>query len=280
MTNPPAEEPPTASGLRWFGLSDKGKIRKNNEDAFIGLRFDAQEFHLLGKYGEASLSHTDFAFAVSDGIGGNRAGEFASRVAVEKITRILPRSYKQAALGLQSGFEDVMEEIFDQIHKSLNFLSNYEETEGMGATLSLCWFTPQWMYFGHIGDTRVYYFPAEGGMKQLTQDDTHVGWLRHHGKLSEYQARTHPRRNILQKALGAGHQFVNPQVGAVGFNQGDRFLLCTDGIIDGLYDSQVLDYMRPTQGWATEGNPVQALVQAALANSGRDNTTALIVEVI
>src|SRR3954468_11123188 len=94
--------------LKWFGWTDVGKVRKNNEDSFLGLQFDAREVHHLGKIGEASLGQTDFVFAVSDGMGGAKAGEFASRVTVDKITRLLPRSFKQSAAGLSAGFEDVL----------------------------------------------------------------------------------------------------------------------------------------------------------------------------
>ena len=71
-------------------------------------------------------------------------------------------------------------------------------------TLSLSWFTPGRMYFGHIGDSRIYYLASRtGALKQLSQDDTHVGWLFRQGKISEREAREHLRRHALQKALGA-----------------------------------------------------------------------------
>ena len=65
---------PAAKHLKWFGRTDRGKVRPNNEDAFLGLQFDAQEVHRLGKSAKASLKKTDFAFAVSDGMGGARPG--------------------------------------------------------------------------------------------------------------------------------------------------------------------------------------------------------------
>jgi protein phosphatase len=267
--------------LIWHGLTDRGKIRRNNEDAFLGLQFDPHEVRYLGKYGEGSLAGMDFVFAVSDGMGGANAGEFASRIAVEKITKLLPRAFKLSALGLEAGAADVLEELFDQIHKSLGFLSSsYEECRGMGATLTLCWFTPQWMYFAHIGDSRLYYLPArDGGIRQITHDDTHVGWLFRQGKINEREARTHPGKNSLQRALGAGHQFVDPQVGTVGLEPGDLFLLCTDGVVDGLYDSHLLDLLRRPDAAVAALDPARRLVQAAIERSGRDNTTALVIEV-
>ena len=266
--------------LQWSGVTDVGKVRRNNEDTFLGLQFDAQEVRFLGKVGEASTEHADFVFAVSDGMGGAMAGEFASRVTVEKITHLLPRAFKQSAVGLNAGFEDVLEELFDQIHKALLYLGeSYEECAGMGATLSLCWFAPGWMYFAHVGDSRIYYLPARGGgLRQVTDDDTHVGWLFREGKISEREARSHPRRTSLQKALGAGHQFVTPQVGAVAYEKGDLFLLCTDGLTDGLFDGQLLQRLRSPDAAEAALNPAQRLVAASLACAGRDNTTALVIE--
>lgn len=267
--------------LQWFGWTDRGKVRANNEDSFLGLRFDAREVHHLGRIGDASMKHSDFAFAVSDGMGGAMAGEFASRIAVEKITNLLPRSYQQAAVGMDAGFADVLTELFGETHHALAYVGScYEECRGMEATLSLCWFTPGWMYFGHIGDSRIYYLPArDGAIKQLSHDDTHVGWLFRNGKLNEREARNHPRRNVLQKALGGGNQFVDPQVGAVGFEPGDIFLLCTDGLVDGLYNDHLVEMLRPPASAVAGHNPAQRLVEASVQNSGRDNTTALVIQV-
>ena len=115
---------PSPIFLHWSGITDIGKVRKNNEDTFLGVQFDAQEVRFLGKDGESSSGQADFVFAVSDGMGGALAGEFASKITVEKITRLMPRAYKQAAAGLQAGFEDVLEELFDQIHRALIYLGD------------------------------------------------------------------------------------------------------------------------------------------------------------
>lgn len=268
--------------LKWFGCTDRGRVRANNEDAFVGLQFDAREMHHLGRIGEGSLKNMDFAFAVSDGMGGAKAGEFASRIAVEKITKLLPRSFQQSAAGMEAGFADVLTELFTETHRALAYVGScYEECHGMEATLSLCWFTPGWMYFGHVGDSRIYYLPArEGGIKQLSHDDTHVGWLFRNGKLNEREARNHPRRTVLQKSLGAGNQFVDPQVGAVGYEPGDIFLLCTDGLVDGLYNEQLIEMLRSPEVAPTGLNSAQRLVASSIERSGRDNTTALVIEVL
>ena len=271
---PPRPAKKTAS-LKWSGCSDIGRVRKNNEDAFLGLQFDAREIFRLGKFGEASLAKNDFTFAVCDGMGGAKAGEYASQIAVEKITTLLPRAFQQTASGWNAGFSDVLIELFTQVHRALVYLgSSYEECHGMQTTMSLCWFTPGWMYFGHIGDSRIYHLPKKGKViNQLTADDTHVGWLFRSGKINEYELRTHPRRNVLQRALGGENQFVEPQTGAVACERGDIFLLCSDGLIDGLFDGQLVELLR------AEDVSAQKLVAASLLNSGRDNVTALVVQV-
>jgi len=270
-----------ASTLLWSGATDRGRHRPNNEDSFLGLQFDAREVHHLGKHGTGSLAAVDMVFAVSDGMGGAKAGEYASRIAVEKITTLLPRSFHLGAAGLNAGFGDVLVELFEQVHRALVFLgSSYEECSGMETTLSLCWFTPGWLYFGHVGDSRIYSLSArEDRFKQLSQDDTYVGWLFRNGQINEYQARTHPQRNVLQKALGGGNRYVEPQVGAVAFEPGDLFLICSDGLVDGLFDermAEVLRERREAAGASFEGTSRQ-LVQAALDGGSRDNTTALVI---
>jgi PPM family protein phosphatase len=274
----PHNPSPACRSLKWFGWTDRGPIRPNNEDAFLGVCFDAREIHHLGKFGHAPSPNLDFVFAVSDGMGGAKAGEFASRITMEKIAHLLPRSFHQSAVGLEAGFADVLEELFDQVHRALVLLGgSYQECAGMEATLSLCWFTPGQLYFSHIGDSRIYYLPAgENTVQQLSHDDTHVGWLLRQGQINEREAHFHPRRNVLQKALGGANQFVQPQVGVVAYETGDLFLLCTDGLAEGLYDQHLAELMRAPES----AGPARRLVEAALANGARDNVTALVIEVL
>ena len=279
MTAPrrPAPPPNPRPDLRWSGLTHRGHVRANNEDNFLALAFDGRELRYLGKTGEASSAENDFVFAVSDGMGGAKSGEFASRITLDRITRLLPKSFHLGAQGLASGFADILEELFASIHRDLLQLGqSYEECAGMGTTLSLGWLTPGWLYFGHIGDSRIYYFPKTGGLTQLTHDHSHVGWLRRQGKINEREARTHPMRNALHQALGSGHQIIEPQFGAVACTPGDHFLICSDGLIDGLWDRQLEEIIREPGDLSA----AQRLVTAALETSGKDNTTAVVVEIL
>lgn len=263
--------------LDWSGFSDVGRVRKNNEDSFLGLRFDARDVQHLGRHGNGEIRDADFLFAVSDGMGGAKSGEFASRIAVEKITRLLPRSFRNYHHGAHDDVGVVLTTLFREVHRALVYLGDsYDECRGMETTMSLCWFTPGQMHFGHIGDSRIYHLPAGAtAVRQLTEDDTHVGWLLRTGRIGEYEARIHPRRNVLQKALGGGNQFVDPQTGSVPCAPGDKFLLCTDGLTEGIHNGQLAELLR-----SPEGHLAQLLVQTAVQNDGRDNTTAQVIQVV
>jgi serine/threonine protein phosphatase PrpC len=272
---------PEVLSLKWSGFTDRGKVRPHNEDAFLGLQFNDREIHHLGKIGGASMAKMNYAFAVSDGMGGAKAGEFASKIAVEKITTLLPDLYQRSGGDQEARLRYTLDRLFKEIHRALVYVGgSYEECIGMETTLSLCCFIPGWMYFAHIGDTRIYHLPAgETKLTQLTQDDTHVGWLLRNKQISEYEARIHPRRNVLQKALGGGNQFVDPQIGAIKYTDGDLFLLCSDGLTEGLHDEHLAEHLRPAKPARGEVNIAQTLVTTAVKNDGSDNTTALVIEV-
>ena len=274
------EEAISAGSIRWSATTDAGRFRKNNQDAFIALTVNGEGVCRLGRYGEAEIESFDFVFAVSDGMGGANAGEFASRVAVDKITRLFPESFRTAARGMKIGFQDILTELFEAIHLEIRHLGGcYEELSGMGATLSLCWVRPGWIYFCHVGDSRIYHLPKGASIQQLTQDHTHVGWQYANGKLNERQARAHSGRNALQQALGGKTQLLNPVLGAVRCDPGDVFLLCTDGLVEGLWDKGVERIIREPD-LLLKGNPSERLVQEAVETDGRDNTTAILFEIL
>ncbi len=269
-----------ASGVQsvsWAGRTDVGRFRSNNEDAFLAFRFDGREVRLLGKSGSEALDAGDYVFAVSDGLGGARSGEFASRYAADRIARFFPRVFRLSGAGFSGGINEALHQLFTDIHGDMLQLGrSYAECAGMGTTLSLCWLRPGWMYFAHVGDSRIYHIPAAGGMTQVTHDHTHVGYLRRKGELNERQARMHPRRNVLHQALGAGQQIIEPQIGALPCTPGDRFLVCSDGLVDGLWDRRIEEMVRagpPEGGEAT----VARLVAEAVESSGRDNVTVILV---
>jgi len=268
------------TGLRWWAVSDAGRFRKNNEDAFLCLRLQGPEVLRLGKVGEGTLETGDFIFAVSDGMGGANAGEFASRIATDKITQLLPRSFRMKASGLRSGGGGFLAEVFSRIHDELVRLGHaYEEIAGMGATLSLCWFTPERAHFCHVGDSRIYHLPEGGNIFQATHDHTHVGWLVRKGEITETEARNHAAKSALQMALGGQVQKLEPQTGQVRYEPGDFFVFCTDGITDGVSSAKILDLVRKPNPRTEKMHPAERLLDEARLAS-RDNMTAVVVEIL
>lgn len=277
MTSDPSPPP---RELAWWALTHPGRFRKNNEDAFLALTLDRHGHQFLGKNGRLAMDRNDLLFAVSDGMGGAKSGEFASRIAVEKITDLLPRNFQLQASGITIHHADILEELFDRIHEDMTRMAfHYEECRGMGATLSLCWFTPDWLHFAHAGDSRIYYLPREGDIRQLTEDHTQAASLLRKGLISEREARHHPESHVLYNVLGGKTRAVAPQVGAVGFNPGDRFILCSDGLTEGLREHRMQTLLRnPPERFARE-IPSDRLLKDSMEESGKDNITVIVVEI-
>jgi serine/threonine protein phosphatase PrpC len=266
--------------LHWSGYTHRGKVRTENEDSFLCLEFDSMEMRYLGRIGEVGTREADHVFAVSDGMGGAMAGEFASKIVVDMLADLFPRTFRQGASGFNRGIKDLLAELYSRIHETLEQMGQfYEECRGMGATLSLCWFTPHRVYFAHVGDSRVYYVPAgQQKIQRVTHDDSHVGWLYRSGKISEREARTHPRRSALSKSLGAGNMNVEPQVGVVEYEAGDAFFLCSDGVVESLSDAQIQRLLFKPEPNEAKQLPADRVVNYAVHLSGKDNTTAIFVE--
>ena len=222
-------------------------------------------------------------------MGGERSGELAGKIALDNITKILPRTYLLTDEHLLETAPNILKGLFSAIHDELVKLGHWDaQCTNMGATLTLAWIHRSRVIFAHVGDTRLYHFHSDpdpdplgqAGLKmsQLTEDHTYVGWLRRTGKINEREARFHPRKNVLSKALGAGNQFVEPQCGVFELQPGEKLVLCTDGITDGLWDRAVSDMVLYPESSMVELTPAQRLVLSAVSESGKDNSTAIVIE--
>ena len=149
----------------------------------------------------------------------------------------------------------------------------------MGATMTLCWFTPENAYFCHIGDTRLYQF-RETKLTQLTRDHTRVWEAFHRGELNERECRTHPRGSVLTQAIGAGLQTMEPQLGAEPPNRNDWYLLCSDGLIGGLWHKHLLSAFEGININTTPSSLTEALLKQSLENDGRDNVSLVTLQVV
>ena len=263
----------------WSAQTHQGRVRMNNEDAFLSLRFGREEMSFLGKEGYSPIELHDFIFAVSDGMGGGNAGEFASRIVLETITELVSREFQQR-IHEQGNPEELLAGFCQRIHERARYVSQYyTECKGMGATLSLGWIRRDRICIAHLGDSRIYHLPLDGEIRQLTHDHTIPGRLYREGKISEREARSHPRKNELERSIGALPDPVDPQIVMTSFRRGDRFVLCSDGITDGLWDRNVDRFVRDPPPYLVDLSPAERLVREALDASGRDNLTAMVLEI-
>ncbi|GAB2451803.1 PP2C family protein-serine/threonine phosphatase [Xylanimonas ulmi] len=234
--------------LRWGVMTDTGRRRALNEDHFV-----------------ASAP----VFAVADGMGGQDAGDLASAAAV-------------AALGALGGLTAVsqadVEDVLGRAHAAVRRIETQPGREAgttvTGAVVVPGPIGPQWLVV-NVGDSRTY-LQAQGRLERLTVDHSEVQEMVDAGVITRAQARTHPRRHVITRALGA------PAAPRADFwwlpvEADDRLLVCSDGLTSELDDVEIADILR------AEADPqaaARALVAAALAAGGRDNITAVVVDAL
>ena len=238
-----AEENLPAGILSAF-RTDVGKVRANNHDAPIV----SEKLRLYG---------------VADGMGGHKGGEVASTSARDDLLRELEGNTPSVAT-LSSAIEEVNRQIYHQQEHD-------DALTGMGTTLSVLWMSDNFVYIGHVGDSRVYLL-RDGEFKQMTLDHSLVEQLVREGVLTEEEAQNHPMRNIITRAIGTDES-VEVDVVVEERRKGDLWLACSDGLHGLVDDRQMRDALRQ---YAPE-KAADVLLKAALDAGGRDNVTLVIV---
>lgn len=238
-----AEENLPAGILSAF-RTDVGKVRANNQDAPIV----SEKLRLYG---------------VADGMGGHKGGEVASTSARDNLLRELEGKTPSVAT-LSSAIEEVNRQIYHQQEHD-------DALTGMGTTLSVLWMSDNFVYIGHVGDSRVYLL-RDGEFKQMTLDHSLVEQLVREGVLTEEEAQNHPMRNIITRAIGTDES-VEVDVVVEERRKGDLWLACSDGLHGLVDDRQMRDALRQ---YAPE-KAADVLLKAALDAGGRDNVTLVIV---
>lgn len=238
-----AEENLPAGILSAF-RTDVGKVRANNQDAPIV----SEKLRLYG---------------VADGMGGHKGGEVASTSARDDLLRELEGKTPSVA-ALSGAIEEVNRQIYHQQEHD-------DALTGMGTTLSVLWMSDNFVYIGHVGDSRVYLL-RDGEFKQMTLDHSLVEQLVREGVLTEEEAQNHPMRNIITRAIGTDKS-VEVDVVVEERRKGDLWLACSDGLHGLVDDRQMRDALRQ---YAPE-KAADVLLKAALDAGGRDNVTLVIV---
>ena len=231
--------------ISWGARSDVGLVRGHNEDSFL-LR--------------APL------FVVSDGMGGHAAGEVASSIAVETVGELAPGTADDVLLGaaVEAANKAVIRGAEEGIGKP-----------GMGCTATAVLVEKNRVAVAHVGDSRVYLL-HQGTLVRITHDHSYVEELVDSGQITADEARTHPSRSIITRALGS-----DPDMYADHFtlevNTGDRIILCSDGLSSMISDSE-LESLAVSS--ATPQQAADNLVAAALTAGGADNVTVVVVDVL
>ncbi|MDY3119282.1 MAG: Stp1/IreP family PP2C-type Ser/Thr phosphatase [Peptoniphilus sp.] len=205
-------------------------------------------------------------FAIlADGMGGHAAGEKASALAVNRLKEILstPVENERALLDLlNNGVRDVNQEIFQQSAAHLKY-------RGMGTTLSLVYLLEGKLYYINIGDSRIYGY--RDGLFQISKDDSFVNYLLDIGDISEEEARVHPKKNVLTKALGTT-QGVDFQIRSLECDL-KFIILCSDGLSDVVDEEHMAEILEKENDELSK-----KLVQKALDFGGKDNITVIVFD--
>ena len=263
--------------LHWAALSHSGSRKPQNEDSLIAFASGPTGAEILSENGCRPLSHHDLIFAISDGMGGGNAGDIASATLLQQMAEIIPLTFKAAATGL---FPDSLAHLTSAIHTVHGCIntaaSQSPHHTGMASTLALAWFTPENLYLANIGDSRIY-LSRGGTLSQLSRDHTYAWAQWQRGEISEIQYRSHPRRAALYQVIGGGHPAVHPYLAAVAVSPGDRFLICSDGLIDGLWERNITTALAAPA--ASPAEIAVTLSKRAIDNSGIDDTSLIVITV-
>jgi serine/threonine protein phosphatase PrpC len=228
--------------VEYAQLSDVGRQREGNEDSMLA---------------EPPL------FVVADGMGGAQAGEVASGLAVETLGELPPDD---------GNVEEGLTEAITAANKRIHDKSQDDRTlSGMGTTLTAAFVHEGKVTLGHVGDSRCYRY-RDGELAQLTDDHSLVAELERHGKLTAAEARVHPQRSMILRALGIGADVEVDTYCFVG-EPGDVFLLCSDGLSGLVHDAVIAEVLKDCD---TLEAAAEKLIELANLSGGPDNITTVL----
>ncbi|HZK55401.1 MAG TPA: Stp1/IreP family PP2C-type Ser/Thr phosphatase [Desulfosporosinus sp.] len=234
--------------MRVLSFSEKGCIRKNNEDSFLVLPADG-------------------IYAVADGMGGHRAGEVASSTALQELEKWAPRLVELEDQALESSLAEAFVEANRVVYESSTTIPEYA---GMGTTLTVLLVRNKTVVIAHVGDSRAYLWRDEA-LTSLTIDHSLVGELVRLEQISLEEAEKHPQRHVLMRAVGAD-QKIELDCKSISLQTGDVFLLCTDGFSNMISNEELAEEFLEPGSW--DGR-FEKLRKLTLERGAPDNFTAL-----
>lgn len=237
--------------MKIFSQTDKGKVRTDNQDAYFAGR----------------ISDSTVFAVVCDGMGGANAGSVASENAVRHISEYIIKSYRNEMS--VDELETVVRNAVISANIELYDMSvNDPSLSGMGTTAVIALVKDGGAVIANVGDSRIYLVNEE--IRQLTRDHSVVQSLIESGKITPEDAKVHPRKNVITRAVGA-EENVTPDSAVIKLTGGDSLLLCTDGLSNYLDDGDIFNIFKSTDISAVP----EALVERANSNGGGDNITVV-----
>ncbi|NLW23162.1 MAG: Stp1/IreP family PP2C-type Ser/Thr phosphatase [Tissierellia bacterium] len=236
--------------------TDAGRVRDINQDAYY---VSSNEEYPL--------------FIVADGMGGHKAGEVASRMAIEIISKKLIESLKNLILD-DKGIQDLIKESIFLANEEIYQKSLEDEKfSGMGTTVILAYVTDNKIFIGHVGDSRAYLL-RKGVLHQITQDHTLVEELIKNGSISREEAKHHPQRNIITRAVGTSKNIDLDLIIEQKYKD-DILLLCSDGLTNMLKDEEIRESLLTNKDIQIA---CEDLIRLSNDRGGYDNITVLAVK--
>ena len=259
--------------IDYAAITHLGRVRKNNEDAYLVSALDGEEPVLNGLSILPEGCPAGILMAVADGMGGAASGEIASREGLASVALNLFGHWGR--LNPDQALEaDLLRALGHAAEEASSAVLRYADCErasrGMGSTLTAAVVWNGYAYLAQVGDSRAYLYRSPH-LVQLTEDQTLMREMIVAGSLTEAEARTHPQRSLITQALGCPVP-IRAVLGRVPLRRGDRLLICSDGLHGELTDSLLESIF--AQGLSLKLT-LETMVEAALARGGRDNITAL-----
>jgi protein phosphatase len=262
------------------GLSDKGKVREENQDHFLVVRAGRYAETLATSLPAGAIPERSedrgLVMVVADGMGGQAAGEVASRMVLVTLTHLILNHPEWALKVNEKSAADIQERVVARYQALDAALADRMQEDpalkGMGTTLTFAYSIGLDVFIAHAGDSRAYLF-HEGSVRQLTRDDTYVQRLVDAGMLSREAASGHQLRNALTNVLGGGRRSVDVELERLRVAGGDCLLLCSDGLTGTMSDDEIAGILGRT---ASAAESCRRLVDLALERGAPDNVTAIV----
>ncbi|MDP2875102.1 MAG: protein phosphatase 2C domain-containing protein [Holophaga sp.] len=261
--------------IDYAAITHQGKVRKNNEDAYLVSAMDGEEPRVNGLNRAPKVCPAGLLAAVADGMGGAAAGEVASREGLACIAVYLFGHWGRFPAA-DATEDSLFRAILGAAEEASDAVLRYSDTDrkirGMGSTLTATVIWNGHLYLCQVGDSRAYLY-RRSKLSQLTVDQTLVNEMISSGFITQEQAKTHPQRSMITQALGCP-QPVKAALGRVALRRGDRLLICSDGLHGEVSDDQILGVLE--KGYSPRRS-LELLLEMALEHGGRDNITALLL---